>query len=266
MPSDREGARVTGGRLLDRTSLITGAGSGIGRATALLFAAEGAAVIVVDIDGAAAEATAAAVIDAGGSAVAVQADVTSSTDAERACAAAVDTFGGLDVVYNNAGVGSTGSVADATEDDWDHCFAVNVKGTFLMSRAALPHLADGRGAIVNQGSVAALVGVRNFAAYCAAKGAVVALTRSMAVDLADRRIRVNALCPGTVYTPLMEPLMRARGGGDLEAGIAATATKYPIGRLGTPEEIASAALFLASDSASFVTGSVFTVDGGMTAQ
>ena len=131
----------------------------------------------------------------------------------------------------------------------------------------MPHLeAVGGGAIVNQASVAALVGVAGLAAYCAAKGAVVALTRSMAVDLAPRRIRVNALCPGTVYTPLMEPLMLARGEGDLELGLARTAAKYPIGRLGTPDEIAGAALFLASDAASFVTGSIFTVDGGMTAQ
>ena len=259
---------MTGDRLLDRTALITGAGSGIGRATALVFAGEGAAVAVVDVDGDAAAQTVDAVTAAGGVALAVEADVTSRDDVERACAAAVGAFGGLDVLYNNAGVDATGSVADATEDDWDRCFDVNVKGTFLMSRAAVPHLADGDGggAIINQASVAALVGVRNFAAYCAAKGAVVSLTRAMAVDLAESGIRVNALCPGTVFTPLMEPLMRARGGGDVDAGVAMTALKYPLGRLGAPEEIATAALFLASDDASFVTGSIFTVDGGMTAQ
>jgi NAD(P)-dependent dehydrogenase (short-subunit alcohol dehydrogenase family) len=257
---------MMGDRLRDRTALITGAGSGIGRATALLFADEGAAVAVVDLDGDAARQTVEAVTAAGGRALAVQADVTVGGDVERACAAAVDAFGSLDVLYNNAGVDATGSVADATEEDWDRCFDVNVKGTFLTSRAAVPHLAGGRGAIVNQASVAALVGVRNFAAYCAAKGAVVSLTRAMAVDLAELGIRVNALCPGTVFTPLMEPLMRARGDGDVDAGIAVTALKYPIGRLGAPEEIAAAALFLASDDASFVTGSIFTVDGGMTAQ
>jgi NAD(P)-dependent dehydrogenase (short-subunit alcohol dehydrogenase family) len=171
------------------------------------------------------------------------------------------------VLYNNAGVDSSGSVADVTEDDWDRCFGVNVKGTYLCSRAAVPHLAAaGSASIINQGSVAALVAVPNFAAYCAAKGAVVALTRSMAIDLASRRIRVNAICPGTVFTPLMEPMLRARGDGDLDAGLAKTLTKYPIGRLGTPEEIARVALFLASDEASFMTGSVLTADGGMTAQ
>jgi NAD(P)-dependent dehydrogenase (short-subunit alcohol dehydrogenase family) len=184
-----------------------------------------------------------------------------------AVARTVETFGSLDILYNNAGVNSSGSVVDATEEDWDRCFAVNVKSTFLCCRAAVPYLSgSGSGAVVNQASVAALVGVPNFAAYCAAKGAVVALTRSMAIDLAPRRIRVNAICPGTVLTPLTEPLLRDRGDGDLEVGLTKTVVKYPIGRLGTPEEIASAALFLASDQASFLTGSILTADGGMTAQ
>jgi NAD(P)-dependent dehydrogenase (short-subunit alcohol dehydrogenase family) len=163
-------------------------------------------------------------------------------------------------------VDSRGSVADAEEADWDRCFNVNAKGTFLCSRAAVPALSVRGGTIINQGSVAGLVAVPNFAAYCAAKGAVVALTRSMAIDLAPRRIRVNAICPGTVFTPLMEPMLRARGDGDLEAGLAKTVAKYPIGHLGSPEEIARVALFLAGDDSSFLTGSIVTADGGMTAQ
>ncbi len=252
-------------RLNGKVALITGAGSGIGRAAAELFATEGAAVAILDVDGVAGSRTAEAIVASGGRAVAIVANVADPDEAVSAVGQAVSTFGGLDILYNNAGVGSKGSVVDATGEDWDRCFDVNVKGTFLVSQAAVPFL-DGGGSIINQASVAALVGVAGFAAYCAAKGAVVSLTRSMAIDLAPRSIRVNALCPGTVYTPLMEPLMRMRGEGDLAAGLAKTAAKYPIGRIGTPAEIANAALFLASDEASFVTGSIFTVDGGMTAQ
>jgi NAD(P)-dependent dehydrogenase (short-subunit alcohol dehydrogenase family) len=247
--------------------MITGAGSGIGRAAAELFAAEGATVAVVDLDADAAEETVGKITAGGGRALALTANVAVAAEVESAVARAVQELGRLDVLYNNAGVNSAGSVVDATEEDWDRCFAVNAKGTYLCSRAAVPHLeAAGGGAIVNQGSVAGLVAVPNFAAYCAAKGAVVALTRSMAIDLAGRRIRVNAICPGTVFTPLMEPMLRARGDGDLEAGLAKTVVKYPIGRLGTPEEIARVALFLASDEASFMTGSIVAADGGMTAQ
>lgn len=254
-------------RLGGKVALISGAGSGIGRAAAHLFAAEGAAVAVLDLRAEAADETVAKIVADGGRAVALVANVASAPEVEAAMTTVVSTLGRLDVVYNNAGVDSKGSVADATEDDWDRALAVNAKGTFLVSRAAVPHLiAAGGGSIINQGSVAALVGVPNFAAYCAAKGAVVALTRSMAVDLAQHQIRVNAICPGTVFTPLMEPMLRARGDGDLQAGLAKTLLKYPIGRLGTPEDIARVALFLACDDAAFLTGSTVTADGGMTAQ
>lgn len=255
------------GRLSYKVAVVTGGGSGIGRAAAELFAAEGAAVAVVDVAGAAAKDAVADLTAAGGEALAVPADITEASEVDDAVAAVVAEYGRIDVLYNNAGVNSSGSVLDATEEDWQRCFAVNVTGTFLCSRAAgRVMVTRGGGSIVNQGSVAALVGVANFAAYCAAKGAVVALTRSMSVDLAPQGVRVNAICPGTVYTPLMEPMLRARGGGDLDRGLELTVAKYPIGRLGTPGEIANAALFLASDESSFLTGSVLTADGGMTSQ
>jgi len=253
------------GRLEGKVALITGSGSGMGRAAAELFAREGARVTVTDVDAAAGAETVAAVQAAGGEAIFVRADVSQWSDCEAMVAATVDAFGGLHVLYNNAGVDSRGSVAVAEEADWDRCFAVNVKGTFLTSQAALRHMDKGA-SIINQGSVAALVGVLNFAAYCAAKGAVVALTRSMAVDLAGRGVRVNVICPGTVYTPLMEPMLRARGDGDLDLGLQRTLVKYPIGRLGDVVDIANVALFLASDEAAFMTGSVVAADGGMTTQ
>jgi NAD(P)-dependent dehydrogenase (short-subunit alcohol dehydrogenase family) len=254
-------------RLEGKVAIVTGAGSGIGAAAARLFAAEGARVAVADVRAEAADAVAGEIVGSGGEALAVAGDVSSDAGAQAIVAAAGDAWGRLDALYNNAGVDATGDVLDVTAEDWDRCFDVNVKGTWLCSKHAIPLMErSGGGAIVNQGSVAALVGIRRFVAYCAAKGAVVSLTRAMALDLAPQGIRVNCVCPGTVLTPLMETMITQRGNGDLDRGIAMTVEKYPIGRLGAPDEIARVALFLVSDDAAFITGSIHAADGGMTAQ
>lgn len=253
------------GRLEGKVAIITGAGSGIGRATAELFAREGAAVAVLDVNGDAATAVSDAIRAGGHPAMAMATDVTDDAQVRAAVAAVAAELGPINILYNNAGIGSSGAVDVAEDADWDRCFDINVKGSFYCSRAVVPSMEEaGKGSIINQASVAALVGIANFAAYCSAKAAVVGLTRSMSIDLAPRGIRANAIAPGTVYTPLMEPMLTARGGGDLQKGLAMTITKYPIGRLGDVSDIAGAALYLASDEAAFVTGSVLTIDGGMT--
>ena len=244
-------------RLAGKVALVTGAGSGIGRAAATRFAAEGATVGVLDVSADAAADTAALIEKEGGVARALVADVARAEQIEAAVDELVAAHGALHVLYNNAGVSSTGSVAVAEEADWDRAFDVNVKGTFLCSRAALRHLGEGA-AIVNQGSVSALVGIPNFAAYCAAKGAVVNLTRQLAVDFAAERINVNAVCPGFLATAMVRPFLD-----DPELNQVLHA-KSPWPELGTAQDVAKATLFLASDDARWATGTLLTVDGGFT--
>jgi NAD(P)-dependent dehydrogenase (short-subunit alcohol dehydrogenase family) len=249
------------GRLTGKRALITGAASGIGRATALLFAREGAAVVVVDVDEVGGQAVAQAIRDEGGRAMFVRCDVTQAEDCQRAVQRTVDEFGGLDVLFNNAGIIRRATVIGTTEEEWDRVMAVNVKSIFLLSKCAIPVMAQtGGGAIVNTSSGWGLVGGRNAVSYCASKGAVVNMTRAMALDHGAQNIRVNCICPGDTDTPMLRN--EARQLGESDEVFLAEAADRPLQRIGRPEDIARAVLYLVSDDASFVTGTALVVDGG----
>jgi NAD(P)-dependent dehydrogenase (short-subunit alcohol dehydrogenase family) len=253
-----------GGALAGKVTLVTGGASGIGRATALLFGREGAAVVVVDIDRAGGEAVARAIDSEGGRAVFETADVTRAADCERAVGRAVREFGGLHVLFNNAGIIRRTTVVDLEEADWDRTMNVNVKSVYLMSRCAIPVMARaGGGSIVNTASNWGLVGGARAAAYCASKGAVVLLTKAMAIDHGAEKIRVNCVCPGDTDTPMLRG-EAAQLGAPVERFLAESA-QCPLGRVGSPEDIARAVLYLAGDASSFVTGSALVVDGGFSA-
>lgn len=254
------GASGGSGALQGKVALVTGGASGIGRATAMLLAREGAAVMVHDLkeEG---QATAETILAAGGRASFVRGDVTRAADCQAAVEKAVTDFGGLHVLVNNAGIIRRASVVDTTEEEWDRVMAVNVKSVFLFSRAAIPIMArGGGGVIVNTASGWGLDGGRDAASYCASKAAVVNLTRAMAIDHADQNIRVNCVCPGDTDTAMLREEARQLGQ-DVGQFLARSAQR-PLGRMGRPEEIAQAILFLASDASSYVTGTALVVDGG----
>jgi len=250
------------GTLESKCALITGAASGIGRATAMLFAREDAAVVLADRDAAKGEAVAREIHEQDGRALFVACDVTRADDCARAVEQAAKTFGGLDIVLNCAGIIVRRSVVDLDEADWDRVMNVNAKSVYLVSKFAVPLMqSQGRGgSIINISSGWGLVGGPDAAVYCASKGAVVLLTKAMAIDCGRYNIRVNCLCPGDTDTPMLRE--EARQLGEAEVQFMAGAASRPLGRVGTPEEIAQAALFLASDASSYVTGAALVVDGG----
>jgi NAD(P)-dependent dehydrogenase (short-subunit alcohol dehydrogenase family) len=247
--------------LQDKVAIVTGAGSGIGRASAIRFAAEGAAVVAADIRLGKAAETVELIEGEGGRAAACQVDVASSPDVARMVAAAVETFGTLDALFNNAGTIRPGTAVDLSVEDWDLVMAVNVRSVFLGAKHAVPVMAaNGGGAIVSTASVSGLLGDPSSVVYSASKAAVINLTRSLAVDHAKQNIRVNCICPGAIDTPpvgrmLKDPEIRQR-----------SEKAHLLGRIGEASEIAAAAAWLLSPESSFVTGEALVVDGGLTAQ
>lgn len=247
-----------------RTAIITGAASGIGRATAVRLAAGGYEIAGLDVDEGGLADTVASIEADGGVATPYAADVTNGQAVEAVVNKIFDLTGEIAVLVNNAGIGIAARLVDTNEEQWSQVMAVNVTGPFLMTRAVLPHmLAAGGGIIVNVASVAAVVGVRNRAAYTTSKHAVVGLTRSVAVDYADRGIRVNAICPGTVATEWIGKILAEAP--DPDAMREAMADRQLDGRMGSPEEVAAGIAFLVSADARFVNGSAFVMDGGMSA-
>ena len=248
-------------RLGGKVAIVTGGGSGIGRAVAELFAREGARVVVADYKTDLGTETVEAIKRDGGDAMFVQVDVSSSAQVERLVDATLSTYEGIDILLNNAGILLFGTVLDTDESDWNRVVSINLTGTFLVSKAVLPHMITrGGGSIINvTSSTGAHDAGPNTAAYVSSKGGVALLTRAMAIDHAKDNVRVNAIAPGPTDTPMLRNALSPHQ-------LAAFAATFPMGRLGRPEELASAVLFLACDEASFVTGAILAVDGGQTAQ
>lgn len=253
---------TTNGKLSGKVALVTGGGSGIGRAISILFASEGAQVATATRTLAHAEETARL---AGGDTLALQADVSDETAVQRMVDQTLSRFGRIDILCNNAGIGTTKSIVEVEPEEWDRVFAVNVRGVYLCTRATLPQMLERRnGIVINIASVLGLVGVPKRAAYCASKGAVITLTKQVATDFAGQGIRCNCICPGTVDSPWVGRLLDATE--DPAAARRALEQRHPLGRLATTDEVAHAALYLASDDAAFMTGSALVMDGGQIAR
>jgi NAD(P)-dependent dehydrogenase (short-subunit alcohol dehydrogenase family) len=251
-------------RLKNKVVLITGAGSGIGKSTARLFATEGASVVVNDVDEEHGRQTVEEICQQGGEAVFIKADVTHATEVEAMVEAVFVEYGQIDVLFNNAGISGVGAVHETSEELWDRVVNVNLKGVFLPSKYVVPHMMERKeGCIINMSSCVAEIGLLRRAVYSATKGAVLALTKSMQVDYAPYNIRVNALLPGTILTPFVENYLK-NSYDDPEEAINTIKMRQLSGDLGRPEDVAKAALFLASDESKFIMGSPLYIDGGAT--
>ena len=253
-------------RLKNKVAIITGAGSGQGRAAAMIFSREGAKVVVSDWKPELGDETVTLVKRAGGEAIFVRTDVSESADVQNLIRTTVSTFGGIDIIYNNAGVGfssplSMSDVINTPEADWDRVIAINLRSMYLTAKYGIPEMIkSGGGSIINTASIAALIGSEAAHAYTAAKGGMVALSRALAVEFGPKNIRVNCICPGAIDTPMIAPVV------DPLKKSGQPFMTSPIRRLGTPEDIANCALYLASDESGFVTGATIVVDGGYIAQ
>lgn len=249
-------------RLKDKVAIITGAGAGIGRSSSILFGREGAKVVCADLDPATGEETLALVREAGAEGIFIQGNAAQSEDVERLVRETVARFGKLDVFYANAGIVPGGTVTECTDEEWDRAMAINARSAYLACKFAIPAMTQsGGGSLVCTASVAGLVGVKNRAAYSASKAAVTGLVKSVALDYIDQGIRINSICPGTVDTPSLQGRLRATG--DYETALKQFIARQPMGRLGTADEIAALALYLASDESGYMTGQNLLIDGGL---
>jgi len=252
-------------RLKDKVSIITGAGAGIGQAVAILFAREGARVVVADLDQKAGKETFNQIKQAGGDGLFIKTNVVNVNDVKKMVQMTIKYYGRIDILVNNAGIYAKGDVVNTSEENWNRIIDVNLKGVYLCSKHTIPEMIkSGGGSIVNVASEAGLVGIKNQVAYNVSKAAVIMLTKSMAVDFADKGIRVNNVCPGTTETPLVRAAIQKEK--DPKKARRALEECRPVNRLGKPEEIASAVLFMASDEPGYATGSSLVIDGGYTAQ